>query len=60
MPLVKTNKCGATHSTPMPSALMACLLLGIGNRGQWGIGVSVHFLSFLLKPIDGKLIANGI
>ena len=27
---------------------------------QWEIGVSVHFISFLLKPIDGKLIADGI
>ena len=24
------------------------------------IGVSVHFLSFFLKPIDGKLIVEGI
>jgi hypothetical protein len=24
------------------------------------IGVSVHFLSCFLKPIDGKLIADGI
>jgi len=24
------------------------------------IGVSVHFLSSFLKPIDGKLIADGI
>jgi hypothetical protein len=24
------------------------------------IGVSVHFLSFFLKPIDGKLIADEI
>jgi len=24
------------------------------------IGVSVHFISFLLKPIHGKLIADGI
>ena len=26
----------------------------------WEIGVSVHFLSFFLKPIDGKLIVEGI
>ena len=26
----------------------------------WGIGVSVHFLSYFLKPIHGKLIADGI
>ncbi|MEI8285629.1 MAG: hypothetical protein WCG52_11655, partial [bacterium] len=25
-----------------------------------GIGVSVHFLSYFLKPIHGKLIADGI
>jgi hypothetical protein len=24
------------------------------------IGVSVHFLSYFLKPIHGKLIADGI
>ena len=24
------------------------------------IGVSVHFLSFFLKPVDGKLIVEGI
>ena len=26
----------------------------------WGKGVSVHYLSLLLKPIDGKLIVDGI
>ena len=25
-----------------------------------GKGVSVHYLSLLLKPIDGKLIVDGI
>jgi hypothetical protein len=25
-----------------------------------GNGVSVHYLSFLFKPIDGKLIVDGI
>jgi len=24
------------------------------------IGVSVHFISYLLKPIDGNMIADGI
>ena len=28
--------------------------------GQAEIGVSVHFLSYFLKPIHGKLIADGI
>ena len=26
----------------------------------WEIGVSVHFISYFLKPIDGKLIVEGI
>ena len=27
---------------------------------NWEIGVSVHFISFFLKPIDDKLIVEGI
>ena len=30
------------------------------SRAKEGIGVSVHFLSYFLKPIDGKLIVDGI
>ena len=30
------------------------------ESGRPEIGVSVHFLSFFLKPIDGNLIVEGI
>ena len=33
---------------------------GVGFFTEMGNGVSVHYLSFLFKPIDGKFIVDGI
>jgi hypothetical protein len=43
-----------------PSGFSDGAMSGTARRMPGEIGVSVHFLSFLLKPIHGKLIADGI
>jgi hypothetical protein len=56
---------GKSFSKPAQSLTFAegCLFFPPGVINSYfarGIGVSVHFISFFLKPIHSKLIADGI